>query len=125
MDNPPEAHVCPCGRDARAPGCSHCRANASSVRRGGSPTGGSRSATAWEDQDLRSPSPVCANQIRNRVGGPEMKRSSSLRRLRIAAALALALAFLAAAVTGLQRASVAQSEATTSPDAPVSFPVDI
>ena len=49
MDNPPEARVCPCGRDARAPGCSHCRTNASSVRRGGSPAGGTRSATAWED----------------------------------------------------------------------------
>ena len=54
-----------------------------------------------------------------------MKRSSSLRRLRRAAAAALALAFVAAAVAGLQRAGVAQSEATISLDAPVSFPVDI
>lgn len=54
-----------------------------------------------------------------------MKRASSLRRLRIAA---IALAFAAAlafAVAGLQRASVAQSEAAISLDAPVSFPVDI
>ena len=54
-----------------------------------------------------------------------MKKSSSSRRLRIAAAVALALAFLAAALAGLQRASVAQSGATISLDAPVSFPVDI
>lgn len=54
-----------------------------------------------------------------------MMNSRSLRRLRNAAAVALALALLAAAVTGLQRASVAQSEATISLDAPVSFPVDI
>ena len=54
-----------------------------------------------------------------------MKRFSSSRRLRVAAALALALTFLAAALTGLQRASVAQSGAAISLDAPVSFPVDI
>ena len=54
-----------------------------------------------------------------------MKRSSSSRRLRVAAAVALALAFLAAAVAGLQRASVAQSEAVIRLDAAVSFPVDI
>ena len=54
-----------------------------------------------------------------------MKRSSASRRLRVAAAVALALAFVAAAVTGLQRASVAQSDAAISLDAPVSFPVDI
>ena len=54
-----------------------------------------------------------------------MTNSRSLRRLRNAAAVVLALAFMAAAVTGLQRASVAQSEATISLDAPVSFPVDI
>lgn len=54
-----------------------------------------------------------------------MKSSRSLRRLRNAAAVAFALAFLAAAVAGLQRASVAQSEAAISLDAPVSFPVDI
>ena len=54
-----------------------------------------------------------------------MKRSSSLRRLRIAAFALVFAAALAAAVTGLQRASVAQSEATISLDAPVSFPVDI
>ena len=54
-----------------------------------------------------------------------MKRSSSSRRLRIAAfALAFAAAF-AAVVAGLQRASVAQSEAAISLDTPVSFPADI
>lgn len=54
-----------------------------------------------------------------------MKRSSTLRRLRIAA---IALAFAAAlsfALAGLQRTSVAQSGAAISLDAPVSFPVDI
>ena len=51
-----------------------------------------------------------------------MKRSRSFRRLRIAAGIALALA---AAIVGLQRASVAQAEAEISLDAPVSFPVDI
>ena len=54
-----------------------------------------------------------------------MMNSRSLRRRRVAAAVALALAFLAAAVAGLQRASVAQSGAAISLDAPVSFPVDI
>ena len=54
-----------------------------------------------------------------------MKRSSSSRRLRIAAAVALALAVVAAAVAGLQRASVAQSGAAMSLEAPASFPVDI
>ena len=54
-----------------------------------------------------------------------MMNSRSLRRLRNAAAVALAVAFMAAAVTGLQRASVAQSEAAISLDAPMSFPVDI
>ena len=53
-----------------------------------------------------------------------MKRSSSSRRLRIAAAVALALAFAATAAI-VQRASVAQSGAAISLDAPVSFPVDI
>ena len=52
-----------------------------------------------------------------------MKRSTSFRRLRIAAGIALALA--AAVIMGLQRASVAQAEAEISLDAPVSFPVDI
>lgn len=49
------------------------------------------------------------------------------RRLRIAAfALAFAAAIaLAFAVAGLQRTSLAQSGATISLDAPVSFPVDI
>ena len=54
-----------------------------------------------------------------------MTSSRPLRRLRYAAAIAIALAFVAAAVAGLQRASVAQSEAAISLDAPVSFPVDI
>ena len=55
----------------------------------------------------------------------EMKGSRSLRRLRIAAGIALALAFAGAVIVGLQRASVAQSQAAISLDAPVSFPVDI
>jgi len=54
-----------------------------------------------------------------------MKRSGSSRRRRVTAAVALILTFLAAALTGIQRASVAQSEAAISLDAPVSFPVDI
>ena len=54
-----------------------------------------------------------------------MMNPRSLRRLRVAAAVALVLAFVAAALAGLQRASVAQSGATISLDAPVSFPVDI
>ena len=53
-----------------------------------------------------------------------MKRFRSSRRLRIAAVMA-ALALIAAAVVGLQRASVAQAEATISLDASVSFPADI
>ena len=54
-----------------------------------------------------------------------MMNPRSLRQLRKAVIAALVLAFVAAAVAGLQRASVAQSEATISLDAPVSFPVDI
>lgn len=54
-----------------------------------------------------------------------MMNPRSSRRLRTAAAVALVLAFVAAALAGLQRASVAQSEAAISLDAPVSFPVDI
>ena len=54
-----------------------------------------------------------------------MKRPSSSRRLRVAAAVTLALAFVAAGVAGVQRASVAQSGAAISLDAPVSFPADI
>ena len=53
-----------------------------------------------------------------------MKIFRSVRRLRIAAGIVAALA-LAAAVVGLQRASVAQAEAAISLDAPVSFPADI
>ena len=53
-----------------------------------------------------------------------MKKSRSIRQLRIAAGIAAVLVF-AAAVVGLQRASVAQAEAEISLDAPVSFPVDI
>ena len=49
----------------------------------------------------------------------------SARRLRIAAGIAFALALAAAVIAGVQRASVAQAEATISLDAPVSFPVDI
>ena len=58
-----------------------------------------------------------------------MKRFRSLRRLRstagIAAGIVAALALAAAVIVGVQRASVAQSEAAISLDAPVSFPVDI
>jgi len=54
-----------------------------------------------------------------------MMNPRSLRRLRNTAAVALVLAFVASALAGLQRASVAQSEAAISLDAPVSFPVDI
>ena len=54
-----------------------------------------------------------------------MKRSTSFRRLRIAAGIALGLALASAVIMGLQRASVAQAEAEISLDAPVSFPVDI
>ena len=53
-----------------------------------------------------------------------MNRPRSSRRLLIAAVITAALV-LAAAVVSLQRASVAQSEATIRLDAPVSFPVDI
>ena len=54
-----------------------------------------------------------------------MKRFRSLRRLRLTAGIVAALALAAAVIVGLQRASVAQSEAVISLDAPVSFPVDI
>ena len=58
-----------------------------------------------------------------------MMKSRSFRRLRItvgiAAGIVAALALAAAVIVGLQRASVAQSEAVISIDAPVSFPVDI
>ena len=53
-----------------------------------------------------------------------MKRICSPRAIRIAAVIA-ALALAAAAVAGLQRASVAQGEAAISLDTPVSFPADI
>ena len=54
-----------------------------------------------------------------------MKRLRSSRRLPIVAGIIAALAFLAFVVVGLQRASVAQTEAVISLDAPVSFPADI
>ena len=54
-----------------------------------------------------------------------MKKSRSIRQLRIATGIAAVLVFAAAVVVGLQRASVAQAEAEISLDAPVSFPVDI
>lgn len=53
-----------------------------------------------------------------------MKRIHVPRRIRIAAVIAAALA-LAAAVFGLQRASIAQGGPAISLNAPVSFPVDI
>ena len=53
-----------------------------------------------------------------------MKRSRLSRRLRIAIGITAVLA-LGAAVSGIQRASVAQSEPVISLNAPVSFPVDI
>jgi len=54
-----------------------------------------------------------------------MKVSRSIRRLRIAAGIAAALAVASAVAVGLQRASIAQTEAAISLDAPVSFPADI
>ena len=56
-----------------------------------------------------------------------MTSSRPLRRLRIAAITVVfaAAVALVLAVAGLQRASLAQSGATISLDAPVSFPVDI
>ena len=62
---------------------------------------------------------------------PQMKRFRSLALTGseitpgIAAGIVAALALAAAVIVGLQRTSVAQSEAVISLDAPVSFPVDI
>lgn len=54
-----------------------------------------------------------------------MKTPRLSRRLRSVAVLCAVLAFAALVVAGVQRASVAQAEATISLDAPVSFPADI
>ena len=54
-----------------------------------------------------------------------MKKSRTIRQLRIAAGVAAVIVFAAAVVLGLQRAGAAQAEAEISLDAPVSFPVDI
>ena len=54
-----------------------------------------------------------------------MKRTRASHRIRIAAGIVAALALAAAAIFGLQRASVAQAEPEISLSAPTSFPVDI
>ena len=54
-----------------------------------------------------------------------MNKSGVVRRVLIAAGIAVVLALAAAAIPGLQRASTAQGGSAISLNAPVSFPVDI